>query len=104
MIALLVGNGIHILLIADYVMLQLAHSLHLQAGGSREGKMGLAQDILRRTLIRLSVAAVVRAEKVEGRNLAERIQEGCLIFGNHIQITLAGLYEGEEVASVHTLT
>ena len=95
-IASLVCDRVEVVVGGYYVVLQLSHSLHLKAGEFGEFPVCLLEDILRRTLERMSVAVVERAQKVYGESLGERVYECRPVFGYHVQVALSGFHEGEE--------
>ena len=103
MVATLVGGGEDALVVADDVVLQLAHGLELHAGDLAEGLGGLVQRVLGRRLQRVAVLVEVGAEHRHRRNLCKGIDEGRAETGQHVEVAGTSLDEREKTRTVHSL-
>ncbi len=103
-IAVLVTRLVSVLGGADDIILQLAHGLKVHARGDPERLHRLTERVLRRRLQGLPVLVEERTEHAERRHLRERIEKGCGIAGQDIEVAARCLNEGEEAGAVDTLT
>ena len=102
-VAALVLGGKHFLVVADDVVLQLAHGLKLHARHLAEGLGSLVQRVLGRRLQGPPVFVEERAEQHQRGYLGKGVEEGRAEAGQHVEVARTGLDEGEEAAAVDTL-
>ena len=103
MVAALRFDGEQVLLVGEEVVLELAEGLQLAARLLLQGALGLAQNLLRCRGQGLAVDVVEAAQDIQGRNVRERVEEGCGQAGHDVQVRGGRLDEGEERRAVDAL-
>ena len=103
MVAALVLGREYALIVADDIILQLAHGLKLHACHLTESIGSFSQCMFRRRLQRMTVLVEERAEQSHRGNLCKRIEKGRPITWQHIEVAGTGLYEREQTAAIHAL-
>ncbi|KAF5030180.1 hypothetical protein DSECCO2_640800 [anaerobic digester metagenome] len=102
-IALLVAAGIEVLFGADDVILKFAEGLEGAPGPTGEFLVCFPEHVFGRTLQRLPVVVVERAEEFQCRHLGKGVYERRTVPGNYVKVAASCLDEREEVAAVDTL-
>ena len=88
---------------SDDVILELAHRLKLEPRVLLERRARLLERVLRRGLERLAILVEERAEKAQGRQLRERIDERRRVTRDDIEVGRARLDVAEKRGPVHAL-
>ena len=103
MVATLILGGEHSLIVADDIVLELAHSLELHACDLLESLGSLMEGMLGRGSQRMAVLVEEGAEHGDRGNLGEGIEEGGAETWQDIEVARPCLYEGEETGAVDAL-
>ena len=104
MITLLILSGEHLLIVADDIIFELAHSLILHTRNLAESLSSLVKSILRRAFKRIAVLVEIRAEQRYGGYFSKRIYESRTESRQHIEIAATSLNKAEEAGTVDTLS
>ena len=101
MVATLILGRKYALVVADDIILQLAHGLELHTCHLAESIGSLPQRMLRRRLQRMTVLVEERAEQGHRGNLCKRVEKCRPIARQHVEVAGTCLYEREKAAAIH---